>query len=134
MIAISRTSSSPNPSGAMSCVRNKHLLLSILLLDFTFTNQFLQAQTLIGPNFDEALLPFGSHAITGTLSTRCNRHEFDVILPRAVSPQIIRSFSRVSVRMLTATPWMMQPAHLLVLVLARLTTPSCSAPPRAGSG
>lgn len=81
MIAISRTSSSPNPSGAMSCVRNKHLLFSILLLDFTFTNQFLQAQTLIGPNFDEALLPFGSHAITGTLSTRCNRHEFDGSVP-----------------------------------------------------
>lgn len=59
----------------MSFSCHKHFISPYLLINFIFIS--IESQTLINPNVDESLLPFGSHAITGTFSGRCNRHEFN---------------------------------------------------------
>lgn len=51
----------------MSFLCYEHLVFYFLLI----SNQLIQAQTLIDPNFDQALLPFGSQAVRGTFLGRC---------------------------------------------------------------
>lgn len=53
----------------------KIIVSPYLLLIFIFTNQLVESQTLISPNFDKSLLPFGSQSTTGILFSSCNRNE-----------------------------------------------------------